>query len=113
MQEQLREIALKLAKKRLKGHKRVFETDVEKQREYDRLVIAYDADVEEYIRTDFEKRYKQDLTCEMSLLVKGFLFGPSALTEQEGAEWERQMMVFDEVFDEEYSRLFTKPTEGR
>jgi hypothetical protein len=30
----------------------------------------------------------------------------SELIEEENKEWERQMMVFDEVFDERFNRLF-------
>ena len=67
--------------------------------QYERLLIAYDADVEEFILTDFEERCKNDPTCEMSLLVKGFHFGQSSLTEEEHAEWERQLMVFEDVFE--------------
>ena len=107
--EPIRKIAEKLAKRRLKGCKRVFKTEAEEQRQYERLLTAYESDVVEYIRTDFEKRYEQDPKSEMSLLVKGFLFGPSALTEDESAEWERQMMLFDDVFDEEYNKRLTKP----
>jgi hypothetical protein len=99
----LRKRAKVIARKRLKDAKKVLDTESEKQRAYEGLLIAYDADVEEYIRTDFENRYKQDPACEMSLLFKGFLFGPSSLTEEERSEWERQMMVFEEVFDEEYN----------
>ena len=110
--ELLREIAQKLIKKRLEGCKRVFETEAEEQRQYERLLIAYDADVEEYILTDFEERCKKDPTCEMSLLVKGFHFGQSSFTKEEHAEWERQLMVFEDVFVEEYNRLITESAEG-
>ena len=48
----------------------------------------------------------------MSLVVKGFRFGQSSLTKEEHAEWERQMMVFDDVFVEEYNRLMTESTKG-
>ncbi len=112
MQDQLREIAEKLARRRLKGYKRVFATDAEKQRHYERLFIAYDADVEEYILKDFEERCKENASCEMSLIVKGFRLSKSELTEEEHEEWERQMMVFDEVFDERYNRLFGESTKG-
>ena len=112
MQEELREIAEKLAKRRLKGYKRVFATETEKQIHYDRLLIHYDADVEEYILNDFEERRKKDPTCEMSLVVKRFRSGRSSLTEEEHIEWERQMMVFDEVFVEAYSGLMTESAEG-
>ncbi len=84
--DQLREIAEKLVKRRLKGCKRVFESEAEGQREYERLLITYDADVEEYILNDFEGRRKKDPTCEMSLVVKGFHFGQSSLTKEEHAE---------------------------
>ncbi len=104
--DQLREIAEKLAKRRLKGCKRVLETEAEEQLQYERLQIAYDADVEEFILTNFEERCKRDPACEMSLVVKAFRFGQSSLTKEEYAEWDRQMMVFDEVFLEEYYRLF-------
>jgi len=109
MQEQLRETAEKLAKRRLRGCKRVFETEVEEQMQYERLLIAYDADVEEYILKDFEERSKKDPNHEMGLIVRGFHFGQSSLTEEEHAEWERQMMVFDDVFVEEYNKRITKP----
>ena len=112
MQEQLREIAEKLAKRRLRGYKRAFATDAEKQRHYERLLIAYDADVEEYILTDFEERSKKDSNYEMSLIVKGFRLSKSELTEDEHEEWERQMMVFDGVFDERYNRLFGDSIKG-
>ena len=112
MQEELREIAEKLTGRRLKGYKRVFATDAEKQRHYELLLIAYDADVEEYILKDFEERCKENASCEMSLVVKGFRLGQSSLTQEEHAEWERQMMVFDEVFDERYNRLFGESTKG-
>ncbi len=111
-EDQLREIAEKLVKRRLKGCKYVFETDAEEQRQYERLLVAYDADVEEFILTDFEERRKNDPTCEMSLVVKGFRFGQSSLMKEEHAEWERQMMVFDDVFVEEYNGLMTESTEG-
>ncbi len=113
MQEQQREIAEKLAKRRLKGYKRVFATEAEKQRHYERQLIAYDADVEEYILTNFEEKHKQDPAYEMSLIVKGFRLSKSELTAEEQEEWERQMMVFDEVFDERYNRLFGESTKGR
>ena len=103
--DQLREIAEKLVKRRLKGCKRVFDTETEEQREYERLLIAYDADVEEYILKDFEDRLKKDPACEMSLVVKAFRFGQSSLTKEEPVEWERQMLVFDEVSGE-YHRMF-------
>ena len=112
LDEQYREIAEKLAKRRIKGCKRVFETDAEEQMQYERLLIAYDADVEEYILNDFEERCNKDPTCEMSLVVKGFRFSQSSLTKEEHAEWERQMMVFDDVFVEEYNRLMTESTKG-
>ncbi len=104
--DQLREIAEKLAKRRLKGCKRVFDTEDEEQRQYERLLIAYDSDVEEHILNDFEERCKKDPACEPSLVVKAFCFGQSSLTKEEHAEWDRQMMVFDEVFDERFNRLF-------
>ncbi len=88
----------------------MIETDAEEQMQYERLLIAYDADVEEYILNDFERRCNKDPTCEMSLVVKGFRFGQSLLTKEEHAEWERQMMVFDDVFVEEYNRLMTEST---
>ncbi|MFC1995126.1 hypothetical protein ACFLVK_01810 [Chloroflexota bacterium] len=106
MQEQLRKIAEKLAKRRLKGYRRVFASEDEKQRHYERQLIAYDSDVEEYIIEDFEERSKEDPNYEMSLIVKGFLLSKSELTEQEQEEWVSQMMVFDEVFDARYYRLF-------
>ena len=106
MQEQLREIAEKLVERRLRGCKRVFATEAEEQRYYERQLIAYDADVEEYISKDFEERSEKDPNHEMSLIVKGFRLSRSELTEEENEEWERQMMVFDEVFDERYNRLF-------
>ena len=83
-----------------KRSKRVFVTEAEEQRQYERLLIAYDADVEEYILNDFEERCKKDPTCEMSLVVKGFRFGQSSLTKEEHTEWERQLMVFEDVFVE-------------
>ena len=110
MQEQLREIDERLAKKRLKGYKRVFATETEKQRYYERQLIAYDADVEEYILKDFGERSKKDPNYEMSLIVKGFRLSRSELTAEEYEEWERQMMVFDEVFDERFKRLFGEST---
>ncbi|MFC1958722.1 hypothetical protein ACFLV6_02265 [Chloroflexota bacterium] len=106
--DQLREIAKKLAKRRLKGCKRVFDTEAEEQEQYERLLIAYDNDVEEHILNDFEERRKKDPACEMSLVVKAFRFGQSSLTKEEHADWDRQMMVFDEVFIEEYYGLFPK-----
>ncbi len=106
MQEQLRNIAEKLAKRRLKGYRRVFASEAEKQRHYERQLIAYDADVEEYFLKDFEERSKKDPKYEMSLIVKGFRLSRSELTAEENEEWERQMMVFDEVFDERFNRLF-------
>ena len=112
MQEELRDIAEKLAKRRLKGYKRVFATEAEKQRYYERQLIAYDADVEEYILTDFEEKLKKDPAYEMSLIVKGFRLSKSELTEEEYEEWERQMMIFDEVFDTRYNRLFGDLTKG-
>jgi hypothetical protein len=75
------------------------------------MLIAYDADVEEYILNDFEDRHKKDPMCEMSLVVRGFHFGQSSLTQEEHAEWNRQMMVFDEVFIEEYGKLITESAE--
>ncbi len=81
MQEELKDIAEKLAKRRLKGYRRVFATEAEKQRYYERQLIAYDADVEEYILNDFEERCQKDPKREMSLVVKGFRFGQSSLTE--------------------------------
>ena len=113
MQEELREIAEKLAKRRLKGYKRVFATEAEKQRHYERQLIAYDADVEEYFINDFEERSKKDPPHEMSLIVKGFRLSKPELAEEEQEEWERQLMVFDEVFDERYNRLFGESTKGR
>ncbi|MFC1995072.1 hypothetical protein ACFLVK_01535 [Chloroflexota bacterium] len=113
MQDQLREIAEKLAKIRLKGYRRVFASEVEKQRHYERQLIAYDADVEEYILQDFEESGKKDPNYEMSLIVKGFRLSKSELTEEEHEEWKRQMMVFDEVFDIQYNRLFGESTKGR
>ena len=110
--DQLREIAEKLVKRRLKGCKRVFDTETEEQREYEQLLIAYDADVEEFILTDFEEQRKKDPTCEMSLVVKGFRFGQSSLTKEEHTAWERQLMVFDEVFDTRLNRLFGESTKG-
>lgn len=110
--EQYREIAEKLVKRRIKGCKQVFENEDEEQMQYERLLIAYDADVEEYILNDFEERCNKDPMCEMSLVVKGFRFGQSSLTKEELAEWERQMMVFDEVFVEEYNKLMTESTKG-
>ncbi len=110
--DQLKEIAEKLVKRRLKGCKRVFATEAEEQRQYERLLIAYDANVEEFILTDFEGRRKKDPTCEMSLLVKGFHFDQSSLTKEEHAEWERQLMVFEDVFVEEYNKLITESAEG-
>ena len=41
----------------------------------------------------------------MSLIVKGFRLSSSELTTEENEEWERQMLVFDEVFDERFNRL--------
>lgn len=110
--DQLRKIAGKLVKRRLKGCKRVFAIEAEEQRQSERLLLAYDADVEKFILTDFEERRKKDPTCEMSLVVKRFRSGRSSLTEEEHAEWERQMMVFDEVFDARYNRLFGESTRG-
>jgi len=112
MQEQLREIAEKLAKRRLRGYKRVFASEAEKQKHYERQLIAYDADVEEYIIKDFEEKSKKDPNYKMSLIIKGFRLSKSELTEEEHEEWERQMMVFDEVFDERYNRLFGESTKG-
>ena len=112
MQDELRKIAEKLAKRRLKGYRRVFASEAEKQRYWERQLIQYDADVEEYIVTDFEEKRKKDPNCEMSLIVKGFRMSKSELTEEEHEEWERQMMVFDEVFDERYNRLFGESTKG-
>ncbi len=112
MQEELRKIAEKLAKIRLKGYKRVFASEAEKQRYYERQLIAYDADVEEYITEDFEEKRKNNPAHEMSLIVKGFRMSRSELTEEENEEWERQMMVFDDVFVEEYNRLMTESTKG-
>ncbi|MFC1955781.1 hypothetical protein ACFLWZ_04545 [Chloroflexota bacterium] len=112
MQDQLKEIAEKLAKKRLKGYRRVFASEAEKQKYWERQHILYDADVEEYILTDFEERSKKDPNCEMSLIVKGFRLSNSELTEEEREEWERQVEVFDEVFDERYKRLFGESTKG-
>ena len=112
MQEQVREIAEELVERRLRACKRVFATEAEEQRQYERLLIAYDADVEEYILNDFQEQCKNDPTCEMSLLVKGFHFGQSSLTKEEHAEWERQLMVFEDVFVEEYNRLITESAEG-
>jgi len=106
MQEELRDIAEKLAKRRLKGYKRVFASEAEKQRYYERQLVHYDADVEEYILEDFEEKSKKAPNCEMSLIVKGFRLSRSELTTEENEEWERQMMVFDEVFDERFNRLF-------
>lgn len=106
MQEELRGIAEKLVTSRLKGYKRVFATGTEKQRYYERQLVHYDADVEEYIIKDFEEKSKKDPNYEMSLIVKGFRLSHSELTAEENEEWERQMMVFDEVFDERFSRLF-------
>ena len=106
--DQLREIAEKLAKRRLKECKRVFDTEAEEQKQYERLLIAYDSDVEEHILNDFEERCKKDPACEMNLVVKAFRFGQSSLTKEEYAEWDRKMMVFDEVFLEEYYRLSPK-----
>ena len=113
MQEELRRIAETLAKRRLKGYKRVFSTEAERQRYYERQLIHYDADVEEYIVTDFEAKRKKDPKYEMSLIVKGFRLSRSELTAEENEEWERQMMVFDEVFDERYNRLFGESAEGQ
>ena len=110
--DQLTVIAEKLVNRRLKGCQRVFATETEEQRQYERLLIAYDADVEEYIVNDFEERRKKDPTCEMSLLVKGFRFGQSSLTKEEHKEWERQLMVFEDVFVEEYNRIITESAEG-
>ncbi|MFC1968875.1 hypothetical protein ACFLVF_00070 [Chloroflexota bacterium] len=106
MQEELKDIAEKLAKRRLKGYKRVFDTETEKQRYYERQLVHYDADVEEYILKDFEGKSKKDPNYEMSLIVKGFRLSRSELTADENEEWERQMMVFDEIFDERFNRLF-------
>ena len=41
MQEELRDIAEKLAKRSLKGYKRVFATEAEKQRHYERQRTVY------------------------------------------------------------------------
>ena len=106
--EQYRKIAEKLAKRRTKGCKRVFETDAEEQMQYERLLIAYDADVEEYILNDFEERCKKDPKYKMSLIVKGFHLSKSELTEEENEEWEQHMMVFDE----RYNRLFGDSIKG-
>ena len=62
MQEQLREIAEKLAKRRLKGYKRMFATEAEKQRYWERQHIHYDSEVEEYILTDFAEKRKKTPT---------------------------------------------------
>lgn len=106
MQEKLRKIAEKLAKKRLKGYKWVFKSEAEKQTYWERQHIYYDSDVEEFFLTDFEEKRKKDPNYEMSLIVKGFSLSRSELTEEENEEWERQMMVFDEVFDERFKKLF-------
>ena len=110
MQEELRNIADKLAKRRLKGYRRAFATEAEKQRYWERQHIHYDADAEEYITEDFEEKSKKDPNYEMSLIVKGFRLSRSELTQEENEEWERQMMVFDEVFDERFNKLFGEPT---
>ncbi len=112
MQNELRIIAEKLAKRRLKGYKRVFATEAEKQRYWERQLIQYDADVEEYIITGFEEKRKNNPAHEMSLIVKGFRLSRSELTAEENEQWERQMMVFDEVFEERYNRLFGESTKG-
>ena len=106
MQDELRKIAEKLAKRRLKGYRRVFASEAEKQRYWERQHIHYDSEVEEYILTDFEEKRKKDPNYKMSLIVKGFRLSRSELTAEENEEWERQMMVFDEVFDERFNRLF-------
>jgi hypothetical protein len=112
MQEDLREIAQKLAKRRLKRHKRVFASEAERQRYWERQHIHYDSEVEEYILKDFEEKRKNNPAHEMSLIVKGFSLSRSELTEEESKEWERQMMVFDEVFDERFNKLYGESAKG-